>query len=171
MSGDEVDVRGRFYEIRGAIRPPPAMPIPVLVGGRSDAALARTGQLGDGWLGLWVSPRRFAEAIGRIDAAAAQAGRRGVLWQHALQLWTGFDSSSARARQRLAVTMEAAYGLPFERFARYAPCGPPEAVAEALAPYLAVGCRRFNFVADAASLAAAIEVAVEVKALLSAGHP
>lgn len=171
MSGDEVDFRGRFFAFRGAIRPAPAMPIPVLVGGRSDAALARTGQLGDGWLGLWVSPRRFAEAIGRIDAAAAQARRGSVLWHHALQLWTAFDASSARARQRLAVTMEAAYGLPFERFERYAPCGPPEAVAEALAPYLAVGCRRFNFVAEAASLSAAMEAAVEVKALLSAGHP
>jgi hypothetical protein len=44
-------------------------------------------------------------------------------------------------------------------------------VAEALAPYLAVGCRRFNFVAEAASLPAAMEAAVEVKALLSAGRP
>ena len=66
--------------------------------------------------------------------------------------------------------MEAAYGLPFERFERYAPCGPPEAVAEALAPYLAVGCRRFNFVPEAASLPAAMDAAVEVKALLSAGR-
>ena len=56
----EIDLRGRFFEIHGAIRPAPAKPLPVLVGGRSDAALARTGQLGDGWLGLWVSPRRFA---------------------------------------------------------------------------------------------------------------
>ena len=169
MSGDEVDFRGRFFEVRGAIRPAPAMPIPVLVGGRSDAALARTGQLGDGWLGLWVSPRRFAEASGRIDDAAARAGRARVLWQHALQLWAGFDVSGARARARVAATMEAAYGLPFDRFARYVPCGPPEAVAEALAPYLAVGCRRFNFVAEAASLPAAMDAAVEVKTLLSAG--
>jgi alkanesulfonate monooxygenase SsuD/methylene tetrahydromethanopterin reductase-like flavin-dependent oxidoreductase (luciferase family) len=168
LSGDDVDFRGRFFEVRGAIRPAPAMPIPVLVGGRSGAALARTGQLGDGWLGLWVSPRRFAEAVGHIDAAAAQAGRGDVRWQHALQLWAGFDASGARARQRLAVTMQAAYRLPYERFERYAPCGPPEAVADALAPYLSVGCRRFNLVPEAASLPAAMEAAVEVKALLSA---
>lgn len=65
--------------------------------------------------------------------------------------------------------MAAAYGLPFDRFARYVPCVPAEAVAEALAPYLAVGCRRFNFVAEAASLPAAMDAAVEVKALLSTG--
>jgi hypothetical protein len=64
--------------------------------------------------------------------------------------------------------MQAGYALPFERFERYAPCGPPEAVAEALAPYLAHGCETFNFVPEAESLEAAIEAAAEVKAVLSA---
>lgn len=63
--------------------------------------------------------------------------------------------------------MEAAYALPFERFERYVPYGPPEAVAEALAPYLAEGCRRFNFVPEVTSLPAAMEAAAEVKTLLS----
>jgi hypothetical protein len=66
--------------------------------------------------------------------------------------------------------MEAAYALPFERFKRYVPFGPPDVVAEALVPYLTVGCRRFNFVPEAASLPAAMEAAVEVKTLLSAAH-
>ncbi len=167
LSGEDVDVRGRFFELRGAIRPAPVVPIPILVGGRSDAALVRTGQLGDGWLALWVSPRRFEEAVGLIEDAAANEARRGVSWQHALQLWAGFGASRAAARQRLRATMEAAYALPFARFERYAPCGPPEAVAEALVPYVAVGCRRFNFVPEAASLPAAMEAAAEVKALLS----
>jgi hypothetical protein len=63
--------------------------------------------------------------------------------------------------------MQAAYSLPFERFERYSPCGPPGAIAEALAPYLEVGCRRFNFVPEAASLPAAIDAAAEVKTLLA----
>lgn len=66
--------------------------------------------------------------------------------------------------------MEAAYALPFERFERYAPCGPPEAVAEALAPYLEAGCRCFNFVPEAAGLEAAMDAVAEVKALLSAAN-
>ena len=168
MSGEQVDFRGRFFDLNGAVRPAPTPPIPVLVGGRSDAALARTGQLGDGWLALWASPRRFTEAIGRIEAVADEAGRGRVGWQHALQLWASFGLTQARARERLSATMEAAYSLPFERFARYAPCGPPSAVAAALAPYLTAGCRRFNFVPEADSLEAAIEAVAEVKALLSA---
>jgi len=142
--------------------------IPILVGGRSDAALVRAGQLGDGWLALWVSSRRFAEAVQRIEDAAGQAGRANVQWSHALQLWAGFDASAARARERLATAMQAAYALSFDRFERYAPCGPPELVAEALAPYLALGCRTFNFVAEGQSLEAAIDAAAEVKTVLSA---
>jgi hypothetical protein len=65
--------------------------------------------------------------------------------------------------------MEAAYATAFERFERYVPVGPPSAIAEALAPYLAVGCRRFNFVPEGVSLPAAFEASAEVKALL-AGH-
>ena len=170
MTGEEVDFRGRFFELHGAIRPAPALPIPILVGGRSDAALARTGELGDGWLALWISPRRFAEAVGpHRRRRRRRLGATRVGWQHALQLWAGFEHVAAQARSgSSARACEAAYALPFERFERYAPCGPPAAVAEALAPYLAQGCRRFNFVPEAAGLAAAMDAAAEVKALLSA---
>ena len=63
--------------------------------------------------------------------------------------------------------MEAAYALPFDRFERYVPCGTPEAVADALAPYLEVGCRRFNVVPEATSLPDAMEAVAEVKTLLA----
>jgi len=167
MTGEEVDFEGQFFNLHGAIRPAPAPAIPILGGRRSDAALARAGRLGDGWLALWVSPRRFEEAAGRIEAAAAEGGRIRVVWQHALQLWAGFDDSHAKARERVSTAMEAAYALPFDRFERYTPCGPPAAIAEALMPYLALGCRCFNFVPEAASLPAAIDAASEVKALLT----
>ena len=168
MSGDEVEYRGRFFDFRGAIRPAPTVPIPILVGGRSDAALVRAGQLGDGWLALWVSPRRFGEAVDRVEAVATEAGRESVRWQHALQLWAGFGASRDEGRKRVSQTMQDAYALPFDRFERYVPCGPPDAVADALMPYLEVGCRRFNFVPEATSLPDAVEAVAEVKALLSA---
>jgi alkanesulfonate monooxygenase SsuD/methylene tetrahydromethanopterin reductase-like flavin-dependent oxidoreductase (luciferase family) len=167
MTGEHVAFKGQFFSLDGAIRPAPAPPIPILVGGRSDAALVRAGQLGEGWLALWVSPRRFAEAVGRIEAAAGEAGRGEIDWQHALQLWAGFDESRSKARERVSTAMDAAYTLPFDRFERYTPCGPPAAIAEALMPYLALGCRRFNFVPEAASLPAAIEAVSEVKTLLA----
>ena len=62
--------------------------------------------------------------------------------------------------------MEAAYATPFERFEHYVPCGPPAAIAEALAPYVAVGCRRFNFVSEAPDLEHALAALSEVRELL-----
>jgi alkanesulfonate monooxygenase SsuD/methylene tetrahydromethanopterin reductase-like flavin-dependent oxidoreductase (luciferase family) len=170
LTGEDVCFQGRFFDLRGAIRPAPTPGIPILVGGRSDAALHRAGQLGDGWLALWVSPRRFEEACDRIEVTAEEAGRSGIRWQHALQLWAGFGASRAAARLRLSAAMEAAYAVPFERFERYTPFGPPAAIAEALAPYVAVGCRRFNFVPEGVSLPAAFEATAEVKALLAKDH-
>ena len=40
LTGEDVCFQGRFFDLRGAIRPAPAPAIPILVGGRSDAALA-----------------------------------------------------------------------------------------------------------------------------------
>jgi hypothetical protein len=107
--------------------------------------------------------RRLAS---RIETAAAEAGRSGVRRRHALQLWADSRTRAPRLGSSWAARWRR-HGLPFERFGRYAPCGPPAAIADALAPYLAVGCRRFNFVPEGTSLPAAIEAAAEVNALLT----
>ncbi len=167
MAEEEISFTGRFFEFQdAAIRRAPDPAIPVLVGGRSDAALRRTAALGDGWLGLWVSPARFAAATETIGSTAADAGRAHENWLHTMQLWAGFDSTRERAVERVAKIMERSYSLPFERFERYTPCGTPDDVATALEPYLAAGCRRFNFVHEAPDLSQAIAAVAEVKQLL-----
>ena len=55
LEGKTVDGDGEFFGFRGGkIRPVPDPPVPLVVGGRSDAALERAGRLGDGWLGCLV---------------------------------------------------------------------------------------------------------------------
>ena len=49
---------------------------PIWIGGRSDAALARAGRQGDGWVSYVVQPERYAQSLDKIRAAAEQAGRR-----------------------------------------------------------------------------------------------
>jgi alkanesulfonate monooxygenase SsuD/methylene tetrahydromethanopterin reductase-like flavin-dependent oxidoreductase (luciferase family) len=168
LTGEEVTFAGRFFNVEGAaIRPAPQPSPAILVGGRSDAALRRTGRLGDGWLALWVSPRRYTEGVGLVQEAADAADRPGIAWRHTLQLWTGFDRTHERAVARLRPVMERAYGMEFERFARYTPCGRPEDVAAQLEPFLRAGCRRFNLVFEADGLDAAAAAAAELKDLLS----
>jgi alkanesulfonate monooxygenase SsuD/methylene tetrahydromethanopterin reductase-like flavin-dependent oxidoreductase (luciferase family) len=168
LTGDDVTFEGRFFSAEGAaIRPAPDPAPAILVGGRSDAALRRTGRLGEGWLALWVSPRRYTEGVELVRRTAEEAGRAGVAWRHTLQLWTGFDRTRERAAARLRPVMESAYGIEFERFERYCPCGRPEDVAEQLEPFLRAGCRRFNLVFEADGLDAAAAAAAELKDLLT----
>src|SRR5215469_13067864 len=64
LTGKPVTFQGEFFGLDDAvIAPAPTAAIPIVVGGRSDAAIGRAGRLGDGWLGIWVSSRRFAAAV------------------------------------------------------------------------------------------------------------
>ena len=74
--GTPVTFGGQFFSLKDAvIVPAPSPRVPLIVGGRSDAAINRAARLGDGWLGIWVSPRRFASVAEQI-AQAASAARR-----------------------------------------------------------------------------------------------
>lgn len=168
LTGAPVTYHGEFFDVDDAlILPAPHPAIPIIVGGRSDAALRRAGRLGDGWIGIWNSARRFEEATAIVDDAARAAGRRNVEWQHAMQVWCGIGNNPAEGRASLAPAMEGMYNIPFERFERYSPCGTPETIAEFLAPYVTAGCRTFNLLACAPRLDTAVAGVAEVRRLLN----
>ncbi len=146
MGGANVTHHGAHFELDEArIRPTPKAAIPIIVGGRSDAALARVARFGDGWIGVWVSPSRYAAALAYIAEQADAAGRAATPWQHGYQPWVGVDSTSSdRARQVVAEQMERFYHVPFEKFERYTPHGSPTEVAEQLLAYAAAGSQLFN---------------------------
>jgi probable F420-dependent oxidoreductase len=73
-----VDFDGKHYRVIAmAMEPkPPQGRIPIWVGGNSEAALRRVGQLGDGWLGSRVTDAEDARrAIDTIRRHAEGAGR------------------------------------------------------------------------------------------------
>ncbi len=75
-TGKNPSFKGEHYSF-GPIHfsPQPAKPIPIWVGGNSDAALRRAGTLGDGWLGTRVGPADLPPAIVKVKQAAEAAGR------------------------------------------------------------------------------------------------
>src|SRR3954454_15410056 len=105
-SGEPVDGDGPCFPVRDAQVLPAAPGGPSAVGGRSAAAVRRAGRYGDGWLGIWISPRRFAEVTEQVAAEATAAGRGEVPWRHGLQVWCGFCADAALATAALARAME-----------------------------------------------------------------
>jgi len=166
-TGAAIDFDGRFFRLaRARVVPAPATPIPIVIGGRSSAALRRAGRHGDGWLAAWTSAERFAAGVAVVHEAAEEIGRTGVTWRHGFQPWVGLGADPSSARAAVAAPIEAMYRLPFERFERYSPHGSPADIASFLRPYLDAGCTRFNLAAQATDWRRAVDGVAEIRSLL-----
>lgn len=167
LAGEVVDHRGEFYEAPDAVvHPAPDPPVPITVGGRSDAAARRAGRLGDGWLASWCSPRRFAEGVALAEQAADDTGRTGVAWRHGYQIWVGLADTPAEGAALLGPAMQRFYGAPWSAFERYSPVGTPADIAAWLRPLLEAGAVDLNVAPIAGSSAEAITGLAEVRRLL-----
>jgi alkanesulfonate monooxygenase SsuD/methylene tetrahydromethanopterin reductase-like flavin-dependent oxidoreductase (luciferase family) len=166
--GTPVTFDGEFFSLHDAlIVPAPSPQIPLIVGGRSDAAVGRAARLGDGWLGIWVSPRRYATVRDHITREATEAGRDPSGFEHALNVWCGFAATREAAREPLATQMQDFYQMPFEPFERYSPYGTPADVAGFLSPYIEAGCSAFNVIPCAADDESTIAAVGELRTLLT----
>ncbi len=158
---------GKHFQIEDVtVYPKPFRPIPIFVGGRSDAALRRAGRYGDGYTGIWQSLARFREASEKVAGAATTAGRDPTAIELGMQFWTTVAASRDEARAQVAAGMESMYHLPFDRFERYTPFGTAREVAEFVVPYVEAGARHVNLIATQDTPEEGIERAAEVRAAL-----
>ena len=165
LDGEEVTFAGEHFDLESVVIRPAAVPrVPIVVGGRSDAALRRTAQFGDGWLAFACSPDRFASAIDLIRAQAEQFERADTRFEHGLVAWCGFSRDDRPSS--LASEMEALYKLPYARFAKYCFEGSPVEVAKRLAPYAEAGCQRFSVIPVGESLSHEIDCVGETASQL-----
>ncbi|MPY92051.1 MAG: TIGR03619 family F420-dependent LLM class oxidoreductase [Acidimicrobiia bacterium] len=74
---EHVTFEGRYHKVTDAgINPlPPQRPIPIWVGGLSDAAIERVGRLGDGWFPMGKPSERNGARIERFRQVAESEGR------------------------------------------------------------------------------------------------
>jgi len=136
--------KGRFTQFSGvSLDPKPVQKPgpPIWIGGRSDAALARAGRHGDGWVSYVVQPERYGQSLDKIRAAAAAAGRTldRFAAAHLAFVTVGRDWESAKAVWAAALTKR--YAQDFEPLARkYGIIGTPEQCAEQLERFRTAGC-------------------------------
>jgi alkanesulfonate monooxygenase SsuD/methylene tetrahydromethanopterin reductase-like flavin-dependent oxidoreductase (luciferase family) len=101
---------GRYLRVSSpALEPVPGARLPLVVGGRSDAALARAGRLGDGWLALRADAARLRRDAQRVAEYAAEANRPAPQ----TQLMVFVNVADRRAANDEAARMfSGQYGLP-----------------------------------------------------------
>ena len=69
-------LEGRYHRVINAgINPLPKRPIPIWMGGQSDAVVERAGRLADGWMPLFPDPADIAAPLAKMHEAARKAGR------------------------------------------------------------------------------------------------
>jgi probable F420-dependent oxidoreductase len=139
--------KGRFTEFEGvSIDPKPVQPggPPIWIGGRSDAALARAGRQGDGWISYVVTAERYAQSLDKIRAAAQAAGRslEEFVPAHLTFITLGRDYEAARDTWVRRLSLR--YAQDFGPLAgRYGVIGTPDQCVEQLERFRAAGCRYF----------------------------
>jgi probable F420-dependent oxidoreductase len=146
FTGNPVTHHGKFYGPFEDVpmNPPPRQPggPPIWFAGRKDAALRRTGRLGDGYLSYVVSPEMYRAALETIGQAAQQAGRTSIAFGTGHLLFTRLDRSYEEALDRATETLSVRYAMDFRKAAeRYCALGTPAMVAERIREFHAVGVR------------------------------
>jgi alkanesulfonate monooxygenase SsuD/methylene tetrahydromethanopterin reductase-like flavin-dependent oxidoreductase (luciferase family) len=125
------------------LQPKPHRPPPVWIGGRSEAALRRAGRLGDGWMGLFTTPARYATQLEVAREAATRADRDPASLVPSLYVWTCIRDSEAEARAAAASLLPSFYQVPFEKLERYLVMGTADRCAEAFSAFADAGVRHF----------------------------
>jgi phthiodiolone/phenolphthiodiolone dimycocerosates ketoreductase len=103
--GEPVDFDGRFWTLRRALFATPLYrdrsPV-VWVAAHAPRMLALTGRYGDGWYPTHkLTPEEYRTGLGRIHAAAAEAGRRLDDFEPAMQIQLVLGTDRRAALERL----------------------------------------------------------------------
>ena len=74
--GEYFEFNGEFYQVPALkLCPTPTQPIPLIIGGHSDAALKRAALKGDGWAHAGGDTAELAKMINRLHALRKEYGR------------------------------------------------------------------------------------------------
>ncbi len=137
-----IDTLRRSWEVSPGDRYaqlPAAGPIPVWVGGSSEAALRRAARRGDGWIPLFVPPDDYAAALGRLDKEAERVGRDPTTLARAMVAFVSVGGPGAA--ERGLSWMASLYGIAARSFERHLVAGSARSCARALARFAESGAQ------------------------------
>ena len=140
---ETVTSEGKFFSVRDVTimpRPWQKSGLPIWIGGRSEAALRRTGRLGDGWLASSVSPAEVERGIKSIRAYAAEAGRKVPEDHYGALIPFYFAANTEEALETGARSIRPRGDLPLAEFTAL---GTAEQVRAKVQAYIVAGATKF----------------------------
>jgi probable F420-dependent oxidoreductase len=140
---ESVTFEGKFFSVKDiTIMPRPSQKagLPIWIGGRSQAAMRRTGRLGDGWLVSSVSPAEVDAGIKAIRIYAAEAGRQVPEDHYGVLIPFYFAVSADKALEIGGRSIRPRGDLPTSEFTAL---GTPGEVRAKVQSYIFVGATKF----------------------------
>ena len=140
---EKVTFSGKYFSVEDATvtpRPWQKHGPPIWIGGRSEAALRRTGRLGDGWLVSSVSPAEVDAGIKTIRRYAAEANRTVPEDHYGVLIPFFFADSAEKAFELAGRTIRPRADLPTSEFTAF---GTPAQVRAKVKSYMSAGATKF----------------------------
>jgi probable F420-dependent oxidoreductase len=144
-TGEPVVHHGRHFSFDGVrIHPAPSRPggPPIVVSGRSEAAIRRAALLGNGWMPYLYSASRYASSVRQVTDVAAEFGRSldGFGWY--AYLMVAVDADAAAARKGATTFLGTTYRQDVSaKIDRIAVAGSIDDVGERIAEFVEAGAR------------------------------
>jgi probable F420-dependent oxidoreductase len=140
---ENVTFAGKYFSVEDATimpRPWQKNGPPIWIGGRSEAALRRTGRLGDGWLVSSVSPTEVEAGIKSIRRYAAEANREVPDDHYGVLIPFYFADHADKAFEVGGRSIRPRADLPTGEFTAF---GTADAVRAKVEAYIAAGATKF----------------------------
>jgi probable F420-dependent oxidoreductase len=142
---DVASYHGKYFQFTEvSMRPKPVQAggPPIIIGGRSEAAMRRAARLGDGYMPYLFTPKQYADSQQKIHAYASAAGRHLANFHATLYQFIYIADSYEAAFQQANTRLSTNYNQPFDRLIeRYCAIGTPEACIARLQEYIDAGAR------------------------------
>jgi probable F420-dependent oxidoreductase len=144
---DHVTYEGKIFQLRDVtMLPKPVQPggPPIIVSGRSEAAIRRAARLGDGYMPYLFTPERYADSLKKIHTMANDVKRDMSRFTPYNFVFTAVAETHEEAHRMAAEKLSKRYNQPFENLVeRYCALGTPKECVERLQRFVDAGVRHF----------------------------
>jgi probable F420-dependent oxidoreductase len=105
LRGEYFAYKGKVFDLQSIkLSPAPSAPVPILVGGHSDAALKRAVELGDGWMHAGGDETKLQGMLDKLAQLRREAGKQNEPFEMHVASVHGFTADGLRRLEDMGVT-------------------------------------------------------------------